>query len=98
MVLSSEGRPLKTTAPLALERRTLPMTSTVTDPRTLEPVTLSGWYEHADGTVGYYHWARSGVLETTRVLPSWAAVAAWEANYEADLLGHARAEARGDGA
>lgn len=35
-----------------------------------EPVTVSGYYEHTDGTVGKYAW-RDGRLECDSVAPSW---------------------------
>ena len=40
---------------------------------TKEPVTLSGWYEHTDGTVGEYRWA-GGQVVLGRVAACWAEV------------------------
>lgn len=44
---------------------------------TVEPVTLSGWYTHTDGTVGYYCW-RHGLdgnhPRLAETVSSWAAV------------------------
>lgn len=51
-------------------------TSTTTAaPITIQPVTLSGWYEHTDGTIGYYAWTNGRVrgLERRIVVPTWAA-------------------------
>ncbi len=36
---------------------------------TTEPITTSGWYEHTDGTAGYYAW-RDGQIHLDRTAPS----------------------------
>jgi len=38
---------------------------------TINPVTVSGWYKHTDGTIGYYRWHR-GQLKREKVVASWA--------------------------
>lgn len=43
------------------------------EPRTLEPVTLSGWYERTDGSVVEYTW-RAGRLCEDTVAVNWADV------------------------
>jgi hypothetical protein len=40
---------------------------------TIEPVTVGGWYEHSDGTVGRYSW-HEGQLRLNETVPSWADV------------------------
>jgi hypothetical protein len=40
---------------------------------TKEPVTLGGWYEHEDGTVGDYQWSQ-GQAQLVRTVASWAEV------------------------
>lgn len=40
---------------------------------TKEPVTLSGWYEHDDGTVGEYRLNQYGA-QLARTVASWAEV------------------------
>lgn len=45
----------------------------MTNTNTIEPVTLSGWYEHTDGTVGYYHW-HQGFARCTLVVSGWTEV------------------------
>ncbi len=40
---------------------------------TKEPVTIGGWYEHTDGSVGHYLWA-NGNARLQRTVPSWADV------------------------
>lgn len=40
---------------------------------TRAPVTVSGWYEHSDGTIGHYVW-RGGNLVLDQVVPSWSDV------------------------
>lgn len=42
---------------------------------TKEPVTVGGWYEHTDGTVGEYHW-RDGFAQLVRTVSGWAEVPA----------------------
>jgi hypothetical protein len=49
--------------------------------RTLEPVTVGGWYEHDDGSVVEYLWIDGG-LRQTRTAASWADVP--ERDYAAD--------------
>lgn len=51
--------------------------------RTLEPIRLSGWYEHTDGTIGRYVWAesKSGPL-LVRVVRGWSEAAACDAERE----------------
>jgi hypothetical protein len=40
---------------------------------TVEPVSVSGWYEEADGAVAEYQW-RAGSLVRARAAASWADV------------------------
>lgn len=45
----------------------------ITSAPTIEPITVSGWYEHTDGSVGEYHW-RSGRLQCDRIVAGWSEV------------------------
>lgn len=42
-------------------------------PHTCQPITISGWYEHTDGTIGEYNW-HNGRASLGRVVASWADV------------------------
>lgn len=48
---------------------------------TLEPVTVGGYYEHQDGTVGRYVWS-SGTLCLIATYPNWPAVKAIKNEWE----------------
>lgn len=50
----------------------------MTSIRTLEPVTLVGWYENTDGSVTHYEW-RDGILVTMETARDWEAVGALDA-------------------
>jgi hypothetical protein len=41
--------------------------------RTLQPVTVGGWYERTDGTVARYQWVHGQLVER-EVASSWAEV------------------------
>lgn len=40
------------------------------EPNTLEPVTVGGWYERTDGTIGLYRW-NHGQLSCERSVAGW---------------------------
>jgi len=50
----------------------------------MEPVTLGGWYEHADGTVGEYRWL-GGHVRLVRTEASWADVPSHEDDLDAAI-------------
>lgn len=48
-----------------------------TNNTTIHPVTIGGWYEHVDGTVGEYRWvnrSRMRTMRLVRTVASWAKV------------------------
>lgn len=51
-------------------------------PVTTRPVTTSGWYEHTDGTVGRYLWAK-GVPVLRETVASWAETTSEEERLQA---------------
>jgi len=55
-------------------------------PPTLEPVTVSGFYERTDGSIGQYVWAKGNVVEC-RSFPSWVEVGETLRNERAIALG-----------
>lgn len=52
------------------------------EPATTKPITVSGWYERTDGTVGYYQWI-DGSARCLRTAADWAETAAVDARLEA---------------
>lgn len=46
---------------------------------TKEPVSLSGWYEHTDGTVGYYIHSSPGRVRHVHTVAGWQDVPSNEA-------------------
>jgi hypothetical protein len=61
---------------------------------TAEPVTMGGWYEHTDGTVGEYRWI-DGRLVLARTSPGWGAVPSREDDLRASEAWDREAVARG---
>lgn len=59
-------------AHVRVDGRPLP-SSIVGQSATVEPVTIGGWYERADGTVGRYAW-HDGQVRCIEVVGGWAEV------------------------
>jgi len=53
---------------------------------TLEPITIGGFYERIDGTIGQYVWVKGNVVEH-RAFPSWVEVGETLRNERAIALG-----------
>ena len=56
------------------------------EPHTIDPVTVSGFYERTDGTVGQYVWSNGRVV-LIRSFPGWQAQGEQMARERADALG-----------
>lgn len=54
---------------------------------TKEPVTIGGWYEHDDGTVGEYTWFE-GQVKLSRTVATWADVPSREDDMRAETDAH----------
>lgn len=55
---------------------------------TNEPVTTSGWYEHADGTIGRYAWV-NGSLKLCETVACWDATTSEEERIRANAAAEA---------
>ena len=53
--------------------------------KTLKPVTLDGWYEREDGTIGEYHSQSPGMARLGRVVARWADVPSREQDLDAAI-------------